>query len=162
MRLLKTDLLIGNGSPANGSNVTLEEKREPHAPSKGAEDGDRKELGVGFRPFSSGRMFFSLHHSVNRAGRIDVRRNEMMVKGAKKEKVTSKEGPSNPSRSATVVDPLTLEPSSRSGHNPAIPPMPGSSTRINVEPSPLRLSLPPNLEGELSTFPPCFEGSPGD
>ena len=91
--------------------------------------------------------------------------------GEKNEKDTF-EGPPNPSGSTAALDswindippshPLTPKPSSRRNNNVAIPPMPGSRTHLNVEPPSHPLTLPFNLEGESSTFPPYFNESPGD
>ena len=84
IRRSETNLLIDNPL-ASGSKVTLEEGREPHVPPKGVmENEDRKELGVGFGPFSFGRMFFSLQHSVNRAGGIDLGGNKTATKGVQR------------------------------------------------------------------------------
>lgn len=61
----------------------------------------------------------------------------------------------------TSSHPLALEPPSRRDNKTAIPPMPGSSTRINVEQPSYPLTLPSNLGGELSKYPSRFGGSPG-
>ena len=61
-----------------------------------------------------------------------------------------------------LSDPLTPEPPSHHDRNTAIPPTPGSSTRVNVK-KPSHPSTPTsNFEGEPSMFPPFFDESPGD
>ena len=82
IRWPKANPLIDNGPPANGPKVTVEKGREERAPPKGVKgDKDGKGIEVGFGPFSSGRVFFSLRHSVKRAGRApNVRGNRMALK----------------------------------------------------------------------------------
>ena len=81
-------------------------------------------------------------------------------------KVTPKEGPTNPSRSTTVMNPpfnitlpshpLTPGPSSRRDENMAILPTPGPSTHINIKKPSHPSTSPPNLEGDPSMIPLYF------
>ena len=84
--------------------------------------------------------------------------------------VPLKEGLTNPSGSATVMNPranvippsrpLTLEPSSHHGRNTAVPSTLGSSTRIDVERPSHSLTPSLSLESDPSTFSPYFDELP--
>ena len=116
-------------------------------------------------------LLTSSQRKQSRRDRPQRRQNEG-EEAAKEVNDNLENGLHNPSGSTIIADswinvvpsspPPTPKPSPHRDNTTVIPPIPGSSTHIDVEQPFHPLTLPPNLGGRLSVSPAYLDWSPGD